>query len=912
MKSVGACWTPVFGIGLIFLATLFGRAAFAQEWRRYGHDGQLTGRSPGRGTISKPEVAWSHALAGRRPRLAMVPAVGDHSMTLSADTAVVPDSWPRAATGTIPLDVEGGGQLRPVAETFHERWAKLLPDVAGLQRVAWNHTWTDQRECRLELFAYDQGFDQPRRVWATDPPEAVIFNPLNIVCDIDGDGVLEVCVAAHYRVMIFEGTTGRKESELRYHASRPYGWFGAVDVDADGQLELVTIGDFQSHIDVLEFDRHRPEPDRLTVMWRRDIEQDIDKREKWPQVGPHPVADVTGDGRPEILVNLFNDAGDQQWHVAVIDAPTGRVVHDLPGRYLQGVHDIDADGVAELFTTSARGVLVHDAGQIELVRLTGPAPTVIWSRSASGWCSADVPRLGSLWSTTASQGMRHVLVNDAGQPAFLVKTWDQEPSRHVVLSAHRVEPDGSVSTVWEVGGLPDSCQVLPIDPQSDNNQSVAIVRIVLPARGTAELVGRDVQVRVLENQPLGVDVSPPIAAKLGRDERLSVISEGPGEELVALSPPRVPGDPPELKWRRPGRGMRDGSRTLGLLAADLDGDGGCEIVAADRAREGHAVLVAYRGDGATMWEKPFEEIPGATPAWNVGALTFWWPGRFLDPNETDLFVNTRRGLMHSDVGQVIRGRDATTVWQRDKARLPDVFHWAWAGAPVATVDMSRDARDDLVCLHPVCFWIADGRSGTILHGADLASRQSLPAWAAYGEPLVHDFDADGQPEVLLDSPYILALLDVTGKPVWHGLGRIDYPVKPGEGNEGQTTPCKHALVDFDGDGSFEIASAGYRDGVRAIDPRSGQVLWSLAAPEPTGPRVTAANIDGRRGDEILFPAGNTLVAVTGDRGSGRILWTWQAPATLSLPAVADVDGDGLLEIIVQDALATLHCLDAGP
>ena len=63
-----------------------------------------------------------------------------------------------------------------------------------------------------------------------------MFNPLNVVCDIDGDGVQEVCVAAHYRVMIFEGTTGRKETELRYHSSRPYGWFGLADVDGDGQM----------------------------------------------------------------------------------------------------------------------------------------------------------------------------------------------------------------------------------------------------------------------------------------------------------------------------------------------------------------------------------------------------------------------------------------------------------------------------------------------------------------------------------------------------------------------------------------------------------------------------------------------------------------------------------------------------
>jgi hypothetical protein len=84
----------------------------------------------------------------------------------------------------------------------------------------------------------------------------------------------------------------------------------------------------------------------------------------------------------------------------------------------------------------------------------------------------------------------------------------------------------------------------------------------------------------------------------------------------------------------------------------------------------------------------------------------------------------------------------------------------------------------------------------------------------------------------------------------------------------------------------------------------------LPAPAPTGPKVAAANIDGQGGDEILSPAGDRLVVLTGDRTSGRVLWTWQTPAALSLPAIADVNGDGLAEIVVEDADGTIHCLTA--
>jgi hypothetical protein len=855
-------------------------------------------------------VAWTYSLAGRTLLVALEPAPGTQSLTLDAAARPGPGPAHLAPAGPLRLDLDGRGTPRPAVETFHERWAKLLPDVPGYQRVAWNHTWTDQAVCRLQLFAHDRGFDQPRLIWESDPPEATVFSPLDVVCDLDGDGVQEVCVAAHYRVMIFEGTTGRKETELRYHSSRPYGWFGVADVDGDGQEELVTIGDFQSHIDVLDYDRARPEAERLRVQWRRDIEQDIEQRAKWPQVGPHPLADVTGDGRPELVLNLFNDLGDDQWHVVVLDAATGKTIGDQPRRYVQGTTDVDADGAEELFLIRTDGELVPSCGHIELVGVRGPTPTVHWSHDQAAWCVADLPRFGPSWSTTASQGMQHVLLRGDKRPTFFVRTWDAGAARTLSVAALSCREGGPPRTLWQVGGLPEACELIPLEETGPEGVATALLRVRLAAHEAAQLVGQGARARIIESHPLGTDGAPPIVAPLGAGRDRCVVAEGPGPRVFAIAPPARRGEAPQLRWQRPGRGMRDGARAVGLLAADLDGDGVCEVVAADQARAGHAVLVAYRGDGSTLWEKPFAHTPGAPPVWNTGALTFWWPGHFRRPDRLDLLVNTRRRLMHSDVGQLLDGRDASTVWTHEKAVVPGQFRWGWAGIPLAAADVDGDHLDELVSLYPVCFWVAEGQDGGITTGRDLASRQELPAWAAYGEPLVHDFDGDGRPEVLLDSPYILALLDRAGKPLWHGPGRADFPVGPGGGNAGETTNCRHALVDIDGDGTFEISSAGYGDGARLVDPRTGGRLWSLPAPAPTGPKVAAANIDGQGGDEILYPAGDRLVVLTGDRTSGRVLWTWQAPAALSLPAIADVDGDGLAEIVVEDADGTIHCLAA--
>src|SRR5439155_11464165 len=287
------------------------------------------------------------------------------------------------------------------------------------------------------------------------------------------------------------------------------------------------------------------------------------------------------------------------------------------------------------------------------------------------------------------------------------------------------------------------------------------------------------------------------------------------QQIVALQAP-VPGtNEPRVLWRRTGRGMGDGSRWLGPLAADLEGDGGNDVVVASQDSSGRALLVAYRHDGSRLWQRPFEQTPGATPVWNVGALTSWWPGSFRVKGQTDLFVQTRRGLMHSDIGQLLDGRTGAVVWRQEKALLPDQFTWGYAGIPPGVADLDGDGLDELISLYPVCFWVADGRTGRLIRGVELASRKNLPAWAAYGEPMIHRFTGKQTAEVLLDSPYILALLDANGRPIWHGLGRADYPTN-GAG-VGETTSIKHALVDFAGDGTFQIASAGYGDGVRAID-----------------------------------------------------------------------------------------------
>src|SRR5262249_1447820 len=145
-------------------------------------------------------------------------------------------------------------------------------------------------------------------------------------------------------------------------------------------------------------------------------------------------------------------------HTIVLDASNGKTLFDFVRRFLRGAADVDGDGKAELFLSETHGVLAPAFGKIELVKLQPGSPSVKWSAQNAGWACADLPRLEPTWSTSASQGMREVLLaRDAAdkRPAFLVAQRDAraEAPFPTTVRAMRIAPNGELETVWQASGL---------------------------------------------------------------------------------------------------------------------------------------------------------------------------------------------------------------------------------------------------------------------------------------------------------------------------------------------------------------------------------------------------------------------------------------------------------------------------
>ena len=109
-----------------------------------------------------------------------------------------------------------------------------------------------------------------------------------------------------------------------------------------------------------------------------------------------------------------------------------------------------------------------------------------------------------------------------------------------------------------------------------------------------------------------------------------------------------------------------------------------------------------------------------------------------------------RYLQRREVDRLVAVEGAT-LWRQEKAILPGQFIWGYAGIPPGVADLDGDGLDELISLYPVCFWVADGRTGKLKNGVELASQKKLSAWAAYGEPMVRRFTGKPEAEVLLDS-----------------------------------------------------------------------------------------------------------------------------------------------------------------
>jgi hypothetical protein len=876
------------------------------QWLQFRRDRTLTGRSPLKSNITSPTIKWQQFVGARetligvrfdgsQPGATPLPSadLGQYDATLR--------SWEISGPW---YDLDNNGNFTPIGPDRSYKIGKFTADN-GLQKVVSDSQFAgDPSSLHVRLFKRVNGAWS--QSWQSEHvPELFVGNPL--VADFDNDGRLEAAVTAWYNVWVFDMATGATKYKCYYMPSgaesgRGYGWFGASDINGDGKQEFVVMADFENHVDVLGWNAGG----QLVRLWGRLIERGIIDKKTTLWSTTNPVQDVDGDGQKEVLVSIYNETGDNRWHMQVLNGMTGQVKLDLTDQCLTGVCDVEGDGVPEMFCTSGSAQSAPEVGDLSVLSFNGGSLQTIWQNGTdSSFQRQNLTDFPLTANSNAASGRMALLagpVVSGGLPVFFTrKTVDALTSMTEV-------------TAWQYGGG----QIAQLGSLTGPGLEALAVRQA-PAGGEGVLMHSQVPGDV----PSSLDRSgaattwtasrrngaPNSAVAVGRlQSELTVVVQGANETLTAFVPPKN-GSPAQTRWNAAGRGMYNGSYLGGewsfyggVVLADVLGDGRLDTIAATRAPNGSARLVALSPQGDQIWSHDFIEFPGAPPDWNIGGLCQWFAGSFTDPNREDILVCLRRSTMHSEECYMLDGRTGETIWHRTEGgHYQPGLTRGYGGAWQAVFDYDNDGLDDALLYMPDLVFVVDGATGSVL--LDRTTCYDLfgtNVWTIGAYPVVGDFLGNGQKQFLYaGNPYLLGLLASNGNPLWQ------TGVQTGLSN------CVIQCVgDVDGDGQLEIMAPGARPvglvgyvECRCYSAATGALKWTVNVPagdsSVTSPCIVDIDGDGR--EECIFGSGWTEYCVGADPGgaSGRIEWSINLPGYLGPPTITDFTNSGNAQVVVS-------------
>ena len=206
------------------------------------------------------------------------------------------------------------------------------------------------------------------------------FHPTAVAADMDNDGVDELVISKLCGLYVFNVLTGTMTGSVHWTSNgerhRNYGLNQLVDIDGDGVREVVIVAErVARHIAVIDNDGKG----NLTPLWDRFVEFIYPNDTTELRHTGNSVSDVDGDGKPELVICLFNARGDGRWWLEVLDPLTGTVKLELPDTYLWGVQDINGDGVSELFIGEEHDRNPAPFSKVQVVSVKGLKVVRLWS-----------------------------------------------------------------------------------------------------------------------------------------------------------------------------------------------------------------------------------------------------------------------------------------------------------------------------------------------------------------------------------------------------------------------------------------------------------------------------------------------------------------------------------------------------
>lgn len=907
------------------------------SWLQVRRDRKLTGRSPLIGDITCPQVLWAYDTAdARRTWFSVNPDSTNAQLTLptvGSGSNGDPELDFEIRGYEIDLDGDGSQLVNPLDSDSGARIGDFLPALAGFERIS----------CQPDVLGLTPDPDEPvpcylqnrsngvwgSPLWVSDPISGMIdsnaYRGTPIVGDFDDDGDMEVAVKGWYYISILDLNTGVVEKVGTFRdpnaggeaSGRAYGWWGAINIDNDPKLEIVILGDFEQFISLFGWVNGE-----LEEIWDYEIEAGVNNPTAKHDTGVAPVADVDGDGLPEIVTSIYNETGDQRWHVMGFDGASGAKEIDLVDQYLTGLEDLDGDGVAELFVSARTNPSLPDYGDISILSFDGGVQSTIWSAQNKGFVSADIPGFPDSVHRLTQIPRLSLFYRSGwttGRPVFLTK---EDGGNGIDVVLHVLQFDqGQVTEIASLNGPWLSLVSLP--SMAPQNGILFRAYTQDPAEGPVSLTnlsGNIESYRRVDHTDgaprtgaglLGGTVIGPLSAGASP----TLVTQGFGEQLIAL---RIDdGLAPSELWRESGRGMitlNESAPYENILLADVLGTGDLAVISARKGSDGLGEVSALDSQGAELWNASFN-VPGDLPPWNEGGVTNWTAGHFRSNQYEDVIAHIRISTEGSSSLHLLNGQTGVTEWvQTVGATCDGVVIGGAGGMHMPVFDWDADGLDEMLAMD----------AGIAVYNGDQAeillfkiTHQYCPPYV-FAEPfgeratgVVADFLNNGTEQFLYGAnPATLGVLDFNANVLWN------TPIY-----DGLNLYSLQGIGDLDGIGGLEIVSVGHDDPgkeIYAVDAATGAERWTLAMPEfcelERFSHVAMGDIDGDGRDEALFNDCNFLYAIgENNAGQGEILWRAKFldnryDADLGEVVIADVDGSGRPQILINTSSGYLYGL----
>ena len=906
------------------------------EWPMPGHDNTLSARADLPCRMGRaPREVWSHSM-GETPvdwaTCADVDDDGEEEVLYGSHPLVCVDmsgteKW-RADVGALVAitDVNGDGATEIVADgpvivsgrTGEVLWRRTGQEIVGRPRIHVGEFLTDRTGLQIgcvsqqyysnqaQMWAFDRGYDEAELVWEREFNTGPVY--AHATSSAGRFDAHRMCVAAavHGGIVAMDAEDGTDlfrcywEPRKGEGICRNYGALYVGDLDGDGTSEFLLLNDSISlQLGVLSPARGSagasanqetpwPSPDvgygdlaayaSGPIRWRRYFGFWYPQDRHTLHISPTSIADVDGDGIPELVVSVHGD----RWDLKVYDILSGEEKLSVPDMYLHGTLDLDGDGVAEIIAANERTRTPRQFTELAIGRAT-----------RSGWdrlLELDGCRLEHGTNPIWSLGF-YGRNKDPRTPIVL----EDGSSRQLVLSRDE-SGAGRADSLLLVSGAPGqdwAVRRIALDSRNDTKVLAAGKERMITTRADATMQALDLEGRDLATWRCGSPfVSGVAVADIDGDGANELVFSDAKRRVVALAAPSKGDAGPRELWSADGWGI-PAAHTYGPMPiiVDFEGDGKREVIAACVADGGEVAIQAIDHRGRVKWRTP---VPGAVDTPLYPSITCATVGDFNGDGHSDLYVSGRVAMTGNDAAHsfVLRGRDGTVLWHNDASDPSLDLHTLGPTALAAVADVDGDGADDVLLIALDMCTVLSGRDGSFIQAPVIANeiwqqQGKSTQWTAYGTQLPVDLDGDGQLEVLMCASW--------GQwGAWTMDQRLVWTFDPGLDEHSRRHP---GIADVDGDGKLEIGVLHSEGHFRCYDAATGLLKWELEDVAGSSDVVTA-DVDGDGRCEFVV-GGNALLAikaVSDDRG--EVLWQLPLPGGSRTPAIADVDGDGLCEIVV--------------